>query len=652
MVAEYYFGSANTNSGTPGYCIGITLNDKIYYRNGSNDFAGPVTILNEKYKIDVYKNSITINNDSNVSNQEPISANQTYSSYILARHQPQGVYCCMKGKVYSCEIFEDDTLVRNYVPCYRVSDGVIGLYDLVNNVFCTNIGTGTFIKGEDVFVKEKTTQVIMKNRLLPTAYEQVEYIESTAAQQYINTGYKVSYQSGIVADFAYTDLTVQSRVFGTLNGSDGITYDAYINGSGNYAWACKDGDGNWKNTGKKAVTSRILLNFNSYNNTIKYSKGITYEEEITTTRTKTSKYPLYIFARSYSNGPSYFGMLKLYSLNITEQGVKVRDFIPCYRKADNKRGLYDIVNDVFYTNQGNGDDFEIGPVIGGVLSDNTYVSSVKYFDSEAIAKDLGIDNFDDEVIIDFASRQIVSLNGIEYEGEMHYSQYNLPGGQKVKQGEKEVRQLDNVSVTPTINGLNATWTISGIEHTNGTLSYSRDNKKTWTQITNHTIAGEDVTTENITQSGTYYFKWVDNTNKNNEYLLDVVQLRLVNSPQLRGDLEDLSEKYNYSSLDSATWAYATDKKETPDDLTDDEVYVWIPRFAYEEDNTTNIEFLRGTSNVTTSENYLPETGWIIPEPLKDVTGVWAHIPDLEPLKSGLDIIDIFKNANLTIYNAE
>lgn len=36
------------------------------------------------------------------------------------------------------------------VACYRKSDGEIGLYDIVNNVFYTNQGTGTFIKGEDV----------------------------------------------------------------------------------------------------------------------------------------------------------------------------------------------------------------------------------------------------------------------------------------------------------------------------------------------------------------------------------------------------------------------------------------------------------------------------------------------------------------------
>lgn len=41
-------------------------------------------------------------------------------------------------------------LVRNMIPCYRKSDNVIWMYDLVNNQFYTNSWTGTFEKGENV----------------------------------------------------------------------------------------------------------------------------------------------------------------------------------------------------------------------------------------------------------------------------------------------------------------------------------------------------------------------------------------------------------------------------------------------------------------------------------------------------------------------
>lgn len=43
-------------------------------------------------------------------------------------------------------------------------------------------------------------------------------------------------------------------------------------------------------------------------------------------------------------------------LKITdENGIVVRDMIPCYRKADNKPGMYDLANNQFYTNAGTGE---------------------------------------------------------------------------------------------------------------------------------------------------------------------------------------------------------------------------------------------------------------------------------------------------------
>lgn len=54
------------------------------------------------------------------------------------------------GRIYYCKIYDNGTLVRSFIPCYRKSDNEIGLYDIVNHVFYTNAGTGTFTKGGDV----------------------------------------------------------------------------------------------------------------------------------------------------------------------------------------------------------------------------------------------------------------------------------------------------------------------------------------------------------------------------------------------------------------------------------------------------------------------------------------------------------------------
>ena len=53
-------------------------------------------------------------------------------------------------KLYTFKIWDNWTLVMDFVPCYRKSDNVIWLYDIVNDKFYTNAGSWTFTKWPDV----------------------------------------------------------------------------------------------------------------------------------------------------------------------------------------------------------------------------------------------------------------------------------------------------------------------------------------------------------------------------------------------------------------------------------------------------------------------------------------------------------------------
>jgi hypothetical protein len=55
------------------------------------------------------------------------------------------------GRLYWLKIYHNEDLVRDFVPCYRKSDGVIWMYDLVNNQFYTNAWTWDFTKGPNVY---------------------------------------------------------------------------------------------------------------------------------------------------------------------------------------------------------------------------------------------------------------------------------------------------------------------------------------------------------------------------------------------------------------------------------------------------------------------------------------------------------------------
>lgn len=53
-------------------------------------------------------------------------------------------------RIYSCSFYNEWILERDFVPCYRKSDNVVWLYDLVNRKFYTNSWSWTFTKWSDV----------------------------------------------------------------------------------------------------------------------------------------------------------------------------------------------------------------------------------------------------------------------------------------------------------------------------------------------------------------------------------------------------------------------------------------------------------------------------------------------------------------------
>ena len=60
------------------------------------------------------------------------------------------------GYVYSVKIWQNDTLVKEFVPCFRNSDNVVGLYDIVGNEFHGSLES-TLIAGSVVTPSSSTT---------------------------------------------------------------------------------------------------------------------------------------------------------------------------------------------------------------------------------------------------------------------------------------------------------------------------------------------------------------------------------------------------------------------------------------------------------------------------------------------------------------
>lgn len=52
------------------------------------------------------------------------------------------------AKIYACRFSKGEETVRDFIPCFRASDDVAGMYDIINGTFYENQGTGSFTAGK------------------------------------------------------------------------------------------------------------------------------------------------------------------------------------------------------------------------------------------------------------------------------------------------------------------------------------------------------------------------------------------------------------------------------------------------------------------------------------------------------------------------
>jgi hypothetical protein len=67
----------------------------------------------------------------------------------------------LNGNLYRIKMYDDATLAEDLVPVYRKADSVIGLYDVLNDIFYANAGTGTLDKGGDVISDAQALSIML-----------------------------------------------------------------------------------------------------------------------------------------------------------------------------------------------------------------------------------------------------------------------------------------------------------------------------------------------------------------------------------------------------------------------------------------------------------------------------------------------------------
>ena len=183
---------------------------------------------------------------------------------------------------------------------------------------------------------------------LPRAFQEVEYLESTGTQ-YINT--QITNQGySSEARVAWTAIGSARQLFGASDaGYWGLSASGYYE-----MFAASDvaaAVGRWddvrfsaaKPSGGGSIRN-LLINRQS-----------AISDLYSSTNPAGIVYAFTINARQAYCCKMRLAYLKLWD----DSNVMVRNLIPCYRKADNKPGLYDLITDAFFVNAGTG-EFIVG----------------------------------------------------------------------------------------------------------------------------------------------------------------------------------------------------------------------------------------------------------------------------------------------------
>lgn len=233
------------------------------------------------------------------------------------------------GKLYFCKIYDNGTLIRDYVPCKDPS-GAVGLYDLTGEQFYGNSGTGVFYAGPPVVT-------------LPEGYTQLMYLESSGTQ-YINTGFTPNQDARIQLDCERTAANATDHFFGVRTGNSASSAFAFYIYNSGWRWAYNNATA----SGTGPDIGRYFIDANKNVTTI---NGDTTLTGTYASFTAAAAAPLFAML-SAPSGFSY-GSFRLYTCRIYNNGLMVRNFIPC-RNASGTIGLYDLVDGQFYTNAGTG----------------------------------------------------------------------------------------------------------------------------------------------------------------------------------------------------------------------------------------------------------------------------------------------------------
>lgn len=252
-----------------------------------------------------------------------------------------GNYNKASMKLYSCKIYNNGTLVRDFIPAKRISDGKCGLWDKVNLKFYTDEKGGNFTAGT-----EKST--------IATIGTPIEYIQSSGTQ-YIDSNFIPKATTRTIMKAEPMSWSAWSAFFGTRNATSPTASQAYI--AAIPAATLYRSDYFGSSLTAETPTVMQVTNIDKNKNICSFNNIIITNTSSTVNATTN----MFLLALNDVGTAKYFLSAKLYSCQIYDGNTLVRDFIPI-KTTTNIYGLWDKVTKAFYPNAGT-DAFTGGPAV-------------------------------------------------------------------------------------------------------------------------------------------------------------------------------------------------------------------------------------------------------------------------------------------------
>lgn len=242
--------------------------------------------------------------------------------------------------LYSCSFEQNGQQVLDLVPCEN-PDGELGFFDLINEEFYGNAGTGQFIPGSPI------------NQRLPASYLQLEYIEATG-NQFIDTGFKPNQNTRAVFNAYLQKRATGATYLISLSEYEPQAYfQVRIISSAQYLTS--DFGNDTENLAEIPLPGRYVIDKNKNVCTVG-------PESVSNTATEfQSQSNLLLLAGTTTTGIRSASPGTIYACQIYDNGALVRNFVPC-RDPTGNVGLYDLVGAQFYGNAGSG-TFTAGPEV-------------------------------------------------------------------------------------------------------------------------------------------------------------------------------------------------------------------------------------------------------------------------------------------------